>query len=53
MIFDDVFSGLDASTEELVFNRLPGSKGLLRKMGTTVIVATLAGKEFRINSISS
>jgi ATP-binding cassette, subfamily C (CFTR/MRP), member 1 len=44
VIFDDVFSGMDASTEHLVFSRLLGSKGLLRSNNTTVIIATHAGQ---------
>ena len=43
MILDDVFSGMDATTEHLVFSRLLGPQGLLRKSGTTVIIATHAG----------
>jgi ABC-type transport system involved in cytochrome bd biosynthesis fused ATPase/permease subunit len=44
MIFlDDVMSGLDASTEDILFNNLFGEKGLLRASGTTVVFATNAG----------
>ncbi|KUI69238.1 Multidrug resistance-associated protein 1 [Cytospora mali] len=39
-IFDDVLSGLDSVTEELVFTRVFGRSGLLRKIGATVILAT-------------
>jgi hypothetical protein len=42
-MFDDVFSGLDTKTEEIVFNRLFAPQGLLRRWGTTIIVATHAG----------
>lgn len=42
IILDDVFSGLDAETEDQVFNRLFGTDGLLRKLGTTILVATHA-----------
>ncbi|KAI9736588.1 MAG: hypothetical protein M1818_006099 [Claussenomyces sp. TS43310] len=38
--FDDIFSGLDAATEEIIFDRLFGMRGLFRRWGTTVIVAT-------------
>lgn len=48
IIFDDVFSGLDATTEELIFSRLLGPQGLLRKGSITVIIATHAGKHFAI-----
>ncbi|KYK57377.1 ABC transporter [Drechmeria coniospora] len=40
LILDDVFSGLDANTEDLVFDNLLGENGLLRKANITVIVAT-------------
>lgn len=42
IILDDVFSGLDAETEDQVFGRLFGTDGLLRKLRTTVLVATHA-----------
>ena len=44
VILDDVFSGMDAVTEHLIFNRLLGSEGLLRNNGATVIIVTHAGK---------
>jgi len=37
-----VFSGLDSETEEQVFNRLLGTDGLFRQLGTTVILVTHA-----------
>lgn len=46
-MFDDVFSGLDKVTEQAVFSRVFGKDGLLRKNGTTVILATHAGEFFR------
>lgn len=42
IILDDVFSGLDAETEDQVFSRLFGKDGLLRQMRTTVLLATHA-----------
>jgi ATP-binding cassette subfamily C (CFTR/MRP) protein 1 len=42
MIIDDSFSGLDADTEEVIFARLLGKKGLLRQMKTTVVLVTHA-----------
>ncbi|KAK6343113.1 hypothetical protein TWF718_008486 [Orbilia javanica] len=42
LILDDIFSGLDAVTEERIFARLLGSGGLLRKNGNTIILATHA-----------
>ncbi|KAB8201929.1 hypothetical protein BDV34DRAFT_237247 [Aspergillus parasiticus] len=40
IILDDVFSGLDRTTEDAVFNALLAPGGLLRKLGTTVILTT-------------
>ena len=42
MILDDVFSGLDATSEDRIFSRLLGKSGLLRQLGTTVILVTHA-----------
>jgi ATP-binding cassette subfamily C (CFTR/MRP) protein 1 len=42
VILDDVFSGLDAETEELVFNRLLRKQGLLQQMQVTVLLVTHA-----------
>ncbi|KAK4083017.1 uncharacterized protein Triagg1_1907 [Trichoderma aggressivum f. europaeum] len=39
-IFDDVFSALDKATERIVFARVFSRDGLLRRSGTTVILAT-------------
>ncbi|KAJ4003924.1 hypothetical protein NW752_012062 [Fusarium irregulare] len=40
LILDDIFSGLDADTEEQVFRRVFGPEGLLRQRGTTVVLCT-------------
>ncbi|KAL2881878.1 hypothetical protein SGCOL_002614 [Colletotrichum sp. CLE4] len=40
LLLDDVFSGLDSSTEDIVFNNLFGTSGLLRHTDTTVILAS-------------
>jgi ATP-binding cassette, subfamily C (CFTR/MRP), member 1 len=40
VILDDVFSALDRSTERLVFERTFGKNGLVRKLGSTVILVT-------------
>ncbi|KAK1634372.1 ABC transporter [Colletotrichum phormii] len=40
LLLDDVFSGLDSSTEDIVFHNLFGSSGLLRHTDTTVILAS-------------
>ncbi|KAM0258788.1 hypothetical protein ACHAQJ_003630 [Trichoderma viride] len=39
-IFDDVFSALDKATERIVFARVFGKDGLLRRSRTTIILAT-------------
>ena len=43
-IFDDVLSGLDLETENLVFHNLLGLDGLLRRQSTTVILASSSTK---------
>lgn len=40
LILDDVFSGLDADTEEQVFRNVFGPDGLLRRRHSTVILCT-------------
>jgi ATP-binding cassette subfamily C (CFTR/MRP) protein 1 len=42
VLLDDIFSALDAKTEQLVFERLLSKQGLFRKNNTTVILATHA-----------
>ncbi len=42
VFLDDVFSGLDADTEEHIFSRLFTKHGLFRKLGTTVVFVTHA-----------
>ncbi|GFF54141.1 metal resistance protein YCF1 [Aspergillus udagawae] len=42
LLLDDVFSGLDAKTEERIFHNLFGANGLLKEGDTTVILATNA-----------
>ncbi|EPE31810.1 P-loop containing nucleoside triphosphate hydrolase [Glarea lozoyensis ATCC 20868] len=42
LVVDDILSGLDSSTESLVFARVFGPQGLLRRQGRTVILATHA-----------
>lgn len=41
-MLDDVFSGLDASSEDRIFSRLLGRSGLLRDMDATVLLVTHA-----------
>lgn len=42
VLLDDVFSALDAKTEQLVFERLLSKQGLFKQTNTTVILATHA-----------
>lgn len=42
VLLDDIFSGLDADTEERIFMRLFSQQGLFRKLGTTVLLVTHA-----------
>ena len=44
LILDDILSALDSATAEKVFSRTFGARGLLRKIGATVILATHAGE---------
>ncbi|KAL7621968.1 hypothetical protein AAE478_007469 [Parahypoxylon ruwenzoriense] len=40
LILDDIFSGLDADTEDQVFQRVFGPNGLLRRRQATVVLCT-------------
>ncbi|KAJ6031456.1 hypothetical protein N7540_002188 [Penicillium herquei] len=40
LVLDDVFSGLDADTEDQVFRQVFGPEGLLRRRQTTVLLCT-------------
>ncbi|KAF3941853.1 hypothetical protein ABW19_dt0205581 [Dactylella cylindrospora] len=42
LLLDDIFSGLDAVTEERIFVRLLGPDGLLRRNSNTIVLATHA-----------
>lgn len=44
IILDDALSGLDATTENIIFHSLFGHMGLLRTTGTSIIVASSSGK---------
>jgi ATP-binding cassette subfamily C (CFTR/MRP) protein 1 len=44
VIIDDILSGLDWATEEVVWNKVFGPQGLLSRHGITVILATHAGE---------
>ncbi|KAI2628674.1 ABC multidrug transporter [Hypoxylon sp. NC1633] len=40
LILDDIFSGLDADTEDQVFQRIFGMTGILKRRQTTVVLCT-------------
>jgi ATP-binding cassette, subfamily C (CFTR/MRP), member 1 len=42
IILDDVLSALDATTERHIVDNLIGPKGLLKELGTTVLLITHA-----------
>lgn len=44
IILDDVFSGLDAHTENAIFHNLLGTHGILRQFKATVIIASSRGR---------
>ncbi|KAK3322938.1 P-loop containing nucleoside triphosphate hydrolase protein [Apodospora peruviana] len=44
VILDDVLSGLDTSTENHVFHSLFGEKGIIRELGSTVVVVSSSAK---------
>lgn len=43
VILDDVLSGLDATTENYIFHNLIGAGGLLRGLGSTILLASSSG----------
>ena len=54
VLLDDVLSALDAETSELVFQRLLDGDGLLRKLGSTIILTSHSGKlESHLRATSS
>lgn len=40
LIFDDILSGLDADTEELLFNRVFGPAGIIKRRQATAVLCT-------------
>lgn len=42
LMLDDCFSGIDPRTEDAIFTRLFGKRGLLRRLGVTVVLSTHA-----------
>lgn len=44
LLLDDVLSGLDRVTEDLIFDRLFGPEGLFSRLNSTVLLATHASK---------
>lgn len=48
LVFDDVLSGLDAATENSVFNNLFAEDGLLRLGRTTIVMATSSSESVHV-----
>lgn len=46
IILDDTLSALDVSTQRHITNRLMGSNGLFKELGTTVVLITHTRKVF-------
>ncbi|KAI0391308.1 putative ABC transporter [Xylariaceae sp. FL0594] len=46
LLLDDIFSGLDGETESAVFYNLFGPTGLVRRLGTTVLLVSNASQYF-------
>jgi ATP-binding cassette subfamily C (CFTR/MRP) protein 1 len=44
IILDDVLSAIDGGTESLIVERLFGKNGILKTLGSTVILATHASE---------
>ncbi|KAE8411413.1 P-loop containing nucleoside triphosphate hydrolase protein [Aspergillus pseudocaelatus] len=44
IVLDDVFSSLDATTEEFIFQSLIGTHGLLRSIGSTILLSSSSVK---------
>lgn len=40
LVMDDCFSGLDANTEDIVFDNLLSKEGILRKANMTIVLAS-------------
>lgn len=40
LVMDDCFSGLDANTEDTVFENLLSQEGILRKANMTIVLAS-------------
>ncbi|CRL21608.1 Cyclic peptide transporter [Penicillium camemberti] len=47
LVLDDIFSGLDADTEEKVFQQVFGPDGLLKQRGSTVVLCTHSIRHLR------
>lgn len=46
VLLDDTFSGLDGETEQAVFENLFGPSGLLKRLGTTVVLVSNSAQYF-------
>lgn len=40
LLLDDTFSGLDGKTEQIIFNNLFGTSGLIKRLKTTVVLVS-------------
>jgi ATP-binding cassette, subfamily C (CFTR/MRP), member 1 len=45
VVLDDVFSALDANTEQKILNNLWGTQGLIQTGNLTIILASSNGKQ--------
>ncbi|TGJ82777.1 hypothetical protein E0Z10_g5987 [Xylaria hypoxylon] len=52
LIFDDIFSGLDADTEDQVFDRVFGRNGLLRNRNASAVLCTHSVRHLGIKTSS-
>lgn len=43
MILDDIFGALDAVTSRIIFQRVLGRAGLVRRLGIATVLVTSAG----------
>ncbi|KAK8144941.1 hypothetical protein G3M48_005104 [Beauveria asiatica] len=50
-IFDDVLSALDSSTQDIIADKVFGRDGLLRRMNTTVVLATHSMRHLHVADI--
>lgn len=51
VLLDDIQSALDTRTQDIINTRLLSQEGLLKRLGSTVILATHSGKYLRLDPI--